>query len=157
MAESPSDDSSDNGNRIPDGWDLEGCSPGVRKLKRYKISLSPVMIEKSKSSYVDNDWARVDDTNTELAPFRRVQMPRILANCGCRRDIFVEADVVYGRCHANKGYATKLNPYDFFPSCSRMQRNVNKLPILCVFGVGVNPVTSSATRASFLKPPTMRL
>ena len=75
----PSSDE-ESGSRIPADWDLGMISPGVRKLKRPKFSLSPAGIMKDSASlYVDNIWAGIERTHTELAPQCKVVMPRKLS------------------------------------------------------------------------------
>jgi hypothetical protein len=105
---------SDSAGHIPDDWVLEACSPSVCKLKKSKVSLlSPLVVKKSNTRYVDNDWVGADMTHTELPSSQSIIMPLIEANRGCRRDIFVEANTVYGKDWTNQGFVPKLNPYDF--------------------------------------------
>ncbi len=53
-------------------------------------------------------------THTKLLVQDQIAMPPIEANRGCRCDLYVAANTVYGKHHTNKGYVPKLNPYDFF-------------------------------------------
>jgi hypothetical protein len=85
-------------------------SPSPAKRKKVLLSSKATV----KSQFIDNEWAKINDTHSLLRPSYKLPLPDILANAPYLRELYIPAMAVYGGQQTNKGFERTLNPFNFF-------------------------------------------
>jgi hypothetical protein len=121
-------------------------SPSPAKRKKVLLSSKATV----KSQFIDNEWAKINDTHSLLRASYKLPLPDILANAPYLPELYIPAMAVYGGQQTNKGFERTLNPFYFFSVNYKEARMCDQVATkVCVWCGGIPCITLS-TKEQFL-------